>query len=247
MSEFCINPAEIGEGDLMAYVDGTAGKAVIQHVRRCPACARQVEEMARLQAALTASLYRRSCPASEQLIAYRHGELRGSEHLVVAQHLRQCPHCARELAALTREDRLVLNPAERTGPGEWLVRTATQVVEAALVTPQAQVAGVRNIPGRAQSTPQVYRADGMEVIINQRPARTRPYQWDLVGLVHIAGQVPETIGEARVELYRGEGLIAIEQVSPRGQFTFAGLESAGYDLSLMWGQQEIRLRGIQVP
>jgi anti-sigma factor RsiW len=237
MVETCINPAEMGDGDLMAYVDGTADEAIVHHVRLCPACTRQAEELARLQAMLTANLYRRSCPTSEQLIAYRYGELQGGEHLVVAQHLRQCPHCARELAALSH--------AERRGPGEWL-RTTIEVVEAALVTPHVQAAGVRTIPGRDRSTPQVYRADGVEVIVNQHPSRTHPHQWDLVGLVHVAGQVPATIGEARAELYRGEGLIAIEQVSPRGQFTFAGLEPAGYDLGLIWEQREIRLEGIRV-
>jgi anti-sigma factor RsiW len=187
------------------------------------------------------------------LIAYRHGELRGSEQLVVAQHLRQCPHCARELAVLTREERLTEDHTGRRDFGEWL-RTAIELVEAALVPPQVQVSKVRNIPDGAQSTPQVYRADEIEIIVSQRPSRTHLHQQrpgstalqDLVGLVHIAGQVPETLGEATVELYRDEGLIAIEQVSSRGQFTFTALDPAEYDLSLLWGSREIRLRGIQV-
>lgn len=69
MTEPCINPTEIKEGDLMAYVDATADEAVIEHIRRCPACARQAEELAALQAALTARLYRFSCPTPGQLIA----------------------------------------------------------------------------------------------------------------------------------------------------------------------------------
>jgi anti-sigma factor RsiW len=103
VTETCINPTEINEGDLMAYVDGTADQAVVEHVRRCPACAHQARELATLQAMLTARLYRASCPTPDQLIAYQRGELRDSEKLVVAQHVRQCPHCARELAALVHE------------------------------------------------------------------------------------------------------------------------------------------------
>jgi len=237
MAEACINPADIQEGDLMAYVDGRASRAVVRHVRRCPACARRAAELERLQAALAVSLYRRSCPTSEQLIAYFHGELKGGERLVVAQHLRQCPHCARELAALARD--------ERRGLGAWL-RAAIKVVEATPTTPQMQLAGVRTPANGARSKPQVYRADELEIIIHRRPARTHPRRRDLIGQVHIAGQVPETVGEARVELYRGEGLIAIEPVNPRGQFTFAALPAADYDLSLVWGQREVRLKGIQV-
>jgi hypothetical protein len=64
--------------------------------------------------------------------------------------------------------------------------------------------------------------------------------------VHVGGQVPETIGGTSAELFRGEGLIAIGQVSPRGRFTFEALAPARYELVLLWGDREIRLRGIEV-
>ena len=60
------------------------------------------------------------------------------------------------------------------------------------------------------------------------------------------GQAPETIGGARVELYRGVGLIAITAVDPRGHFTFAGVESATYDLSLLWEGRDIQIKGVQI-
>lgn len=233
----------------MAYIDHTAEEAVIQHIQRCPACTRQAEELATFQAILTAKLHRVSCPKPDQLIAYHQRELQGSEKLIVAQHLRQCPHCARELAALARD--------ERIGLGER-VRAAIEVLDAVLVTPQRpqgcqiQAAGVRGAPEAARPTPQVYRAyeneheNEIEIIVNQRPSRTHPRRWDLSGLVHIGGQVPETIGRATVELYRGEGLIAITKVSSRGQFTFTAVEPAGYDLSLVWEDREVRLKGVQV-
>ena len=229
----------------MAYVDGMAAESVVQHVSRCPACARQVEEFAAVQAALTTRLYRFSCPAAEQLIAYQHGELVGSEHLLVAQHLRQCPHCARELATLARDERQSL--------GERL-RVAFESLEAALAMSQAQVAGVRGIPGKPRSVPQVYRAGEIEVIVHQHPSRVDPHRPDLSGLVHIGGRVPEDIGPsassgqggARVELYRDGGLIAITPVSSRGQFTFAAVDPGDYELSLLWGSREVWLRGVQV-
>ena len=243
--ETCIHPSEIQESDLMAYVDGTADEAVVQHIRRCPACARQAEALATLQATLTAKLYRFSCPTPDQLIAYQQSELRGSEKLVVVQHLRQCPHCARELAALARE--------ERMGLGER-IRAAIKVLDAVLVTPQLQAAGVRGAPGATRRTPQVYRADEIEIIVSQTSSRTHPRRWDLSGLVHVGGQVPETIAPstgsghrgARVELYRGEGLIAITTVSPRGRFAFAAVEPGDYDIRLVWvkntGWQDLRIR-----
>lgn len=236
MDGVCVDPGEIQEGALLAYVDGTAEETVIQHIRRCPACARQVEELAALQTVLTIKLHRFSCPNPDQLIAYRAGELGGNEKLIVVQHLRQCPHCARELAALVHN--------ERPGFGER-VRGALKVLEATLVAPRGEPVSVRGDRG-VSPAPQAYRAEEVEVIINQRPSLTSPRGWDLSGLVHIKGQVPETIGKAKVQLYRGEGLIAVEPVSPRGLFTIQDVESTTYDLFLVWEDRGIWLRGVTV-
>jgi hypothetical protein len=243
VSEDCINPGEIQEGDLAACADGRAEAAVARHVQRCPACARRVEEMAALQATLTAGLYRHACPSAEQLIAYHHDELGGGAALVVAQHLRQCPHCPRELAGLARR--------ERSGRPGWL-QAAVQVVEAALVTPQRtgsspgqagmQAATVRG----ARPRPQVYRAGEVELILSLHASPAQLPRQDLSGLVHVGGQVPETVAGAQVELYRDEGLIAITEVSRRGQFRFDAVEPAGYEISLVWGDREVRLKGVRV-
>ena len=277
MSETCVNPAEIQDDDLMAYVDGVADEATARHIRRCPACARRAEELATLQAALTAKLYRFSCPTPDQLIAYQRGELRGSERLAVAQHLRQCPHCARELAALAHEDM----DREETGLGKRF-RAAIKVLEAVLVTPQVsprapsrvtQATGVRGASGVIRPKSQVYRACETEIIVSQYPSRTHPRRWDLSGLVRVGGQFLETVttsapetdhsspparnqifsekpgfshDRARAELYRDEGLIAVSAISPHGHFAFTAVEPADYDISLVWEDREIRLKGVQI-
>lgn len=84
----------------MAYVDGTARKAVAEHIYRCPACAQEVEELKVLQSVLAIKLYRHSCPESERLLAYRLGALEDDESMTIAKHLGQCPHCVRELSAV---------------------------------------------------------------------------------------------------------------------------------------------------
>jgi len=223
VTETCINPTEINEGDLMAYVDGTADQAVIEHVRRCPACARQAQELARLQATLTARLYRASCPTPDQLITYQRGELRGSEKLTVAQHLRQCPHCARELAALAHEE------GEDVIPGE---RFCTAIE-------------VRVAPGVSRTTAQVYQLCHIKVTVTQRLARANPGRWDLSGQVHLRGRGPESIDGTTAELYRGEALVATSAVGPRGQFTFRDLKPADYDLNLVWGDSEVWMKEVQ--
>jgi hypothetical protein len=56
MTTTCINPTAISDGDLIRYVDGEAEAAVVDHVRRCPACAREAQSLGRLQAALLARI-----------------------------------------------------------------------------------------------------------------------------------------------------------------------------------------------
>ena len=211
MTETCIDPTGIKEGDLMAYVDSTADQAVIEHVHRCPACARQAQELAALQATLIAKLYRASCPTSDQLIAYQRGELRGNEKLTVAQHLRQCPHCTREMAALTHDEGEDVNSCERS---------------------QAAIE-VRVAPGMVHPAPQVYQLCDTEIGVTQHASQTNPGRWDLSGRVQVGGQVPESVDGATVQLCQDGELVATTTVSPRGQFTFRDLEPGRYHLSLV--------------
>lgn len=236
LNENCVDPTEIQEGDLMAYVDGVAEEAVVQHIHRCPACARQAQALAGLGAALISNLYRHACPESDQLVAYHQGELGGNEKLVVAQHLRQCPHCARELAGLAHE--------ERAGLRERL-RTAIEVLEATLVIPSLKVAVVRDAP-EARAVQWVYRAGEIEIALSQQAVWAQPGRWDLFGQVRVGGQVPETIGGARAELYCGDGLVAIAAVDSQGRFAFAGVEPSDYDLCLLWEGRDIQVKGVRV-
>jgi anti-sigma factor RsiW len=211
VTETCIDPTGINEGDLMAYVDGTADQAVIEHIRRCPACARQARGLAALQTTLTVRLYRASCPTPDQLIAYQQGELRGGEELTVAQHLRKCPHCARELAALAHEEGEDANSGERS----WAA------IE------------VRIAPGMIHPAPQVCQLCDTEVGVTQHASQTHPGRWDISGRVQVGGQVPESVDGTTVELYQDGELVATSMVSPRGQFTFRDLEPGGYHIHLM--------------
>jgi tetratricopeptide (TPR) repeat protein len=180
---------------------------------------------------------RPSCPAPDRLVAYQRGELQGGQKLLVAQHLRMCADCARKLAALAREERLGL--ADR-------VRAAIKMLDAGLLSPQLQASGLRGDERAGRPGPSVYRAGEIEVILNQAPSRTPPLGLELSGLIHVGGQVTAMAGEARVELYRGEGLIDIAHTTARGEFAFSALEPGIYDLSLIWSDREIHLKGVEV-
>ena len=59
--------------------------------------------MDHIEQALTAQLYRITCPSSEELGEYHLHMLPAEQTTAVAQHLRTCPHCTRELAELKRD------------------------------------------------------------------------------------------------------------------------------------------------
>ena len=236
MRETCVDPAEIQEGDLMGYLDGMADHVIVQHIQRCPACSRQVAALASLQAILSVKLYRSSCPAPEQLVAYWQGQIKSNEKLLTVQHLRQCPHCARELAALARDERAGLS--ERLG-------AAIAKLEATLVMFPLKAVAVRGDEA-TRLTSQVYRAGEIEILLSLQPSQIQPTERDLSGLIHVEGHTPQGIGSATVELYRDNGLLAIAAVSPRGYFTFNDIELGRYDLSLLWSSRDILLREVQV-
>jgi hypothetical protein len=83
VSEDCIDPDAMHEGDLIAYVDGIARKAVAEHIHRCPACAQEMGELGILRPALAVKLYRHSCAEPDRLLACGLGELKDDESLAI--------------------------------------------------------------------------------------------------------------------------------------------------------------------
>ena len=49
---------------------------------------------------------------------------------------------------------------------------------------------------------------------------------------------------AAVELYQDEGLIAVARINERGHFSFTPVEPGEYEIRLLWGEREIRLRRV---
>ena len=66
------------------------------------------QQIVYLEAILTIALYRHTCPDAESLVDFCYDDVAVSERQVIAAHLEQCPHCAREIAMLHREQTDVL-------------------------------------------------------------------------------------------------------------------------------------------
>ncbi len=94
----CINPREIEEGDLVAYLHGNASTQIVEHITHCPFCGEQVEQLRIVDAQLLTAFYRNACPAPGILADFVLNRLPAPEKLRVAAHVRGCAACTDEVA-----------------------------------------------------------------------------------------------------------------------------------------------------
>jgi anti-sigma factor RsiW len=233
----CIEPSQIKEGDLMAYVEGEADGRVRDHVGRCPACAGKVAQLRRTNQALLTLMYRASCPLSEVLGQYQLDLLSPDERLKVAAHVRTCPHCSRELDELrTRKDDL-------THAVLQVIQGAVRVVEAALVTPpRLRPVGVRGRGREARAEQRAFHGAGLDVLVGFQPVATHKREGTLVGAVVQA----EAVAGGRAWLFQEGEKPTFSLVDELGTFTFEEIRPGEYDLALEVGDEALLMREVVV-
>ena len=101
----CISPPQLNDRQLLEYLDGEAEPQITHHLGICQYCRNRADALARLQYGLTARLYRITCPSPLELGEYHLQKyqlriLPSPQILVIAQHIRECPHCEAEVAQL---------------------------------------------------------------------------------------------------------------------------------------------------
>lgn len=174
---------------------------------------------------LLALFYRRSCPAPETLGDYYLGRLPPGERLAVAQHLRPCPHCTRELWFYGEE-----NEEAVSGPTAWFRRLVDRVHWAVAAPELLPTPVVRGAP----YTQRAYQADGIQIVIEVSPARAGYQRLDLMGQIRPAQVVED------VELWDASttSMVATQPVDEMGYFRFRQLAPGDYFLCLQAGQTE---------
>jgi anti-sigma factor RsiW len=240
MSE-CINPAEVRDGDLLAYAAGRADAAVRSHVQRCPHCAEQAASYAQIDLWLGTELYRSGCPAPEALARWQLGLLRADEALQVAAHARACPHCTRELEELAavNDDLLSSLLDVLRGIGRW--------VEAALVPPAARLAARQDAPGVSRgpafALPRRYRAGDLEILVG---AQKTSGGWQLRGRLRPPAGQRSQVGGIEVWLVQEGQPLAHCLSDERGHFRFQPVLPGQYGLGLAWQGQAVLIREVEV-
>jgi hypothetical protein len=96
----CITSPALDDTQIISYVEGEADNDIVAHIKQCPYCAERSRQFNLLQQRMKARLYRSTCPSSMELGEYHLGLLPAPQKLVIAEHVRGCPHCRREIAEL---------------------------------------------------------------------------------------------------------------------------------------------------
>jgi hypothetical protein len=96
----CITSPGLDDSQIISYLEGEADDVVVAHIKECPFCSERANRWTLLQNSLRKQLYRVTCPTPMELGDYHLGLLPAPQALVVAQHLRECPLCRREVAEL---------------------------------------------------------------------------------------------------------------------------------------------------
>lgn len=96
----CITSPALEDTQIVSYMEGEADAVVVAHINECGFCRERAERWTLLQNGLKKQLYRVTCPTSMELGDYHLKLLPAPQALIVAQHVRECPLCRREVADL---------------------------------------------------------------------------------------------------------------------------------------------------
>lgn len=226
----CIQPGALTTADVVAYAEGEASERVVDHLRRCPACAREAKSYAQTNRSLHQALYRVDCPSPQTLGEYNLQLLSTDEQRAVAAHARDCPRCADELRTLREflRGELFDESMVRPGLGQQLRRLV-----ATLVPPSTRPAAA-GLRGTTDQSVRTYQAGNLSITIEWRPG-PRPGTAALVGLVLSEDDVDLSGHEVRLGAVQETGARATalaQMADDLGNFLFDELRPGRYQLEI---------------
>jgi hypothetical protein len=227
----CIDPTEIEEGDLIAYLHGDASLQVIEHVIRCAFCADQVEQLRMVDAQLLDAFYRGACPSAETLADFALNRLPAVEKLRVAAHVRCCELCSRELE--------VVHSLTDEAPPSLLAQLRESLALALVARPVVSAPS----PVRGEHLQGRFEVDGIIITFSIQAST-------LTGRVRRRDSPPDADYGDQAWLL-GETIavdkdIPHSQVDRWGRFRFTSLATGSYALLLQIGDQNVALEEIQI-
>ena len=201
----CVTSPALDDTQIISYVEGEADDKTVAHIRKCKYCAERARQATLLQQRMRTRLYRSTCPSSMELGNYHLGLLPDPEKMVIAQHVRQCPHCRRETAEL---EKFLAEPDVQ--PDLW---TATKVLFARLVDGGAMPA-FGALRGESKG-PLTFEADGVVITLDVSPGSNS--HMSILG--QLAADDQDEWTGAKVELQQADSLLTTS-LDDLGAFRF---------------------------
>lgn len=222
MTTNCVFPPELNDKQLLAYLDGEVNKKIVSHLEGCAYCREKAETLDHFQKRMTSRLYRATCPPSLELGEYHLHMLPAPQMLVVAQHLRECPHCTREIGQL---EGFLSDPEPHQTEG-FLGKA--KVLVARLVGGELTFTPTTALRGEGKG-PLTFAAEGVIIVLDIQPAAA--------GRVNILGQVAADNQDdwtgALVELRRDSLLQISTTVDDLGAFQYERVTAGQHELRIL--------------
>ena len=237
----CITSPALDDTQIISYIEGEADDAVMAHIRECPFCSERANRWTLLQNRLRKQLYRVNCPTPMELGDFHLGLLPASQALVVAQHVRECPLCRREVAGL---EEFLTELSPRPGFLEPIKVMIASLVSG-MGTDQdhpdfASAPTFGGLRGEGEE-PFIYQSGQVRIVIEVQD------DVEHMGLKTLLGLVTglET-NEFTIQVSQGDQVIATTSVDEIGNFIIPHLSPGHYKLIIAGPNMEIHVQSLPV-
>ena len=236
----CKLPTEPEDRLILAFLDGEADRELELHLQQCEYCRNRINTLVREQNILSSQLYRISCPPTDELGEFHLRMLSAPQMLVIAQHVRECPHCTREI------DQLGDFLSDLAPESEINLLERAKVLVARLVSgpasPTTAIEPAFALRGGDKSAI-TYEADGIIIGLDIQPGRE--------GHANIIGQVAADDQDrwtgSTVILTQSDGLQATDTLDDLGAFQFEQVSSGSVQITISSPHGvEVQIPGIDI-
>ena len=214
----CITSPALDDTQITSYVEGEADDVIMAHIKACPYCAERASQLALFQNRLRTGLYRSTCPSSMELGDFHLRLLPESQELVVAKHVRGCPHCRREVAEL---EQFLAEPDVQSD----LLETAKVLFAQMVDTGATPAFGA--LRGESKG-PLIFEADGVVITLDVQPGPNRH--------VSILGQLAADDQDdwtgATVELHQTDSPQLTASLDDLGAFRFEEVRTGSIQFTI---------------
>lgn len=239
----CNSPPELDDGILLSYLDGEADKDVAAHLEQCPHCRERAKRLDQMQEDMRARMYRIACPTSLQLGEYHLGLLADTDTREIARHLKDCPHCSREVSQLKTYMGDLSSDLEFSFAERIKVLVANLVRAGGRPDPFGAPALAPAFAGlRGEETgPRLYQAGEAQVAIEVQDDATRGDRKTLLALV-----TGMDTTELVAHLWLADRRVGAVPVDELGNLVIPNLTPGSYELILSGPKVEVHIRDLDV-